>query len=105
MDYEGFVAKRITALRQAKDVSARDMSLSIGQNVNYINHIEKRKTEPSLTGLVYICEYLNITPHEFFDEGNPYPERIRGIVENIKRLEDNALKALAVIVEEMVTKK
>lgn len=30
-------ADRLFALREAKGVSARDMSLSIGQNENYIN--------------------------------------------------------------------
>jgi len=40
LDYESFVPERIAKLRQTKGVSARDMSLSIGQNVNYINHIE-----------------------------------------------------------------
>lgn len=31
-----------------KSVSARDMSLSIGQNSEYINHIENRPTLPSI---------------------------------------------------------
>ena len=105
MDYEAFVAERVAKLRQGKGASARDMSLSIGQNVNYINHIENRKTEPSLTGLIYICEYFKITPQEFFDEGNPNPERIKGIVENMKLLDDDALAGLATVVQEMVGNK
>ena len=43
------------------------MSLAIGQNVNYINRIERNYNLPSLQGLFYICEYFNITPQEFFD--------------------------------------
>ena len=105
MDYEAFVAERVAELRQAKGTSARDMSLSMGQNINYINQIENRKTEPSLTGLIYICEYFKITPQEFFDEGNPHPERIKGIVDNLKLLNDNALEGLATVVQEMVGKK
>lgn len=58
---------RIVKLREAKGVSARDMSLSMGQNPGYINNIESGKSMPSLTGFFYICEYLEITPKEFFD--------------------------------------
>ena len=105
MDYEVFVSERIAKLRQAKGVSARDMSLSIGQNVNYINHIENRKTEPSLTGLIYIWNYFKITPQEFFDEGNQYPERLKEIIGNLKLLDDAALANLSGVVKEMVGKK
>ncbi|MDO4921332.1 MAG: helix-turn-helix transcriptional regulator [Phascolarctobacterium sp.] len=68
--YEDFVANRIMQLRQEKKVSAREMSLAIGQNVNYINRIENKLNLPSLQGLFYICEYFNITPQEFFEGTN-----------------------------------
>ena len=105
MDYEVFVAERLAKLRQGKGVSARDMSLSMGQNPNYINHIENRKMEPSLTGLIYICDYFGITPQDFFDAGNAYPERLKRIVENLKLLDNNALEGLGTVVQEMVGKK
>ena len=37
--YEDFFCERLSQLRREKEVSARDMSLSLGQNVNYINTI------------------------------------------------------------------
>lgn len=40
MDYEKWFAERLTALRMEKGVSARDMSLSLGQSESYINKIE-----------------------------------------------------------------
>ena len=43
MEYEVFVPERIAQLRLQKNVSARDMSLSLGQAANYINSIENRK--------------------------------------------------------------
>ncbi len=58
--------ERVTQLRMQKDVSARDMSLSLGQSVSYINRIESKKMLPSMTVFFYICEYLGITPKEFF---------------------------------------
>ena len=58
---------RLAKLREEKGVSARDMSLSMGQNPGYINNIESGKSMPSLSGIFYICEYLGITPKDFFD--------------------------------------
>ncbi|MEG2234377.1 MAG: helix-turn-helix transcriptional regulator [Oscillospiraceae bacterium] len=66
--YEDFIANRVSQLRINKNVSARDMSLSIGQNQNYISHIESRKMLPSMQALFYICEYLGIKPKDFFDD-------------------------------------
>ena len=58
---------RLAKLREEKGVSARDMSLSMGQNPGYINNIESGKSMPSLSGIFYICEYLGISPKDFFD--------------------------------------
>lgn len=65
--YEEKFSKRLSQLRIEKGVSARDMSLSIGQNPGYINNIETGKALPSMTVFFYICEYLCVSPSEFFD--------------------------------------
>ena len=65
MDNEDFIA-RLTQLRLKHGVSARDMSLSLGQNSGYINNIECGKALPSMSVFFYICEYLKITPKDFF---------------------------------------
>ncbi len=67
MDYLNWFPERIAELRMQKNVSARDMSLSLGQSASYINKIENGKILPSMTGFFYICEYLGITPQEFFN--------------------------------------
>ena len=66
MDKETFI-KRLVVLRMSKGVSARDMSLSLGQSAGYINNIENGVNLPSMTMFFYICDYLNIAPKEFFD--------------------------------------
>ena len=60
-------AERLSKLRINKGVSARDMSLSIGQSAGYINNIENGVNLPSMTVFFYICEYLDISPMDFFD--------------------------------------
>lgn len=102
--YEEFTQNRIAQLRMQKDVSARDMSLSLGQNVSYINQIENRKALPSLQGLFYICEYFGVTPRQFFDEGNAYPVQLAELVDDLKKLDGATLGHISAIVEEIISK-
>ena len=90
---------RLAQLREKKGVSARDMSLSIGQNPGYINNIESGKSMPSLTGIFYICEYLGIAPHEFFDLGTKNPQRLNGLIHNLKKLNDKQLETIDTLVK------
>ena len=101
MEYEVFVPERIAQLRLQKNVSARDMSLSLGQAANYINSIENRKALPSMQSLFYICEYLGVTPQEFFDEGNACPVRLRELMDEAKRLDESALVHLLALMREL----
>ena len=78
MDYVNWFPKRITELRMQKGVSARDMSLSLGQSESYINKIENKRAMPSMTGFFYICEYLGISPNEFFNIESATPHASRG---------------------------
>ena len=76
MTLEEQFAERLADLRTQKGVSARDMSLSIGQSAGYINGIENQKNLPSMTVFFYICEYLNISPQEFFTFDVQNPQRL-----------------------------
>lgn len=59
---------RLAKLRENKGVSARQMSLDIGQNKNYINSIEAGRNYPNMKNFFNICHFLNITPQTFFQE-------------------------------------
>ena len=83
--------KRLIELRMGKDVSARDMSLSMGQSEGYINKIESGHSLPSLTGFFYICDYLGISPRDFFDEEIDNPVLLQQAIEGLKTLNDNDL--------------
>lgn len=97
--YEDVFALRLSRLRNQKGVSARDMSLSIGQNPNYINNIESGRSFPSLTVFFYICEFLNITPSEFFDLDSSQPEALRELTEKLKKLPPEYLSHIEAIVD------
>ena len=103
--YEEFIQNRITQLRMQRGVSARDMSLSIGQNESYINQIENKKTLPSLQGLLYICEYFGITPQQFFDMDSPYPSQFATLMEDLKQLDFETLSHMTALVKRLVQNK
>ena len=103
--YEDNFPIRLAQLRIKKGVSARDMSLSIGQNAGYINNIETGKALPSMSSFFFICEYLNVTPQEFFDMDSKLPEELRTLVSNLKRLDSQQLKSIASIVEGLTKNK
>ncbi len=103
--YEDFFAKRLSQLRTLKKVSAREMSLAIGQNASYINVIENKKSYPSMQGFFYICEYLDITPEEFFnmDVGNPL--KTDEVYNEIRKLSPERLALVISLVRELNGKK
>lgn len=92
---------RLAQLRNIKGVSARDMSLSLGQNPGYINNIESGKSLPSMAAFFYICEFLEISPKEFFDLEAKEPDQIRDIISNLKKLTPEQLQNIASIVKEL----
>lgn len=102
--YEENFAMRLTQLRNQKKVSARDMSLSIGQNPGYINNIESGKALPSMTAFFYICEYLGVTPQEFFDTASKQPCELQQLVANIKKLTPNQLDCVSILISELTKK-
>ncbi len=88
MYHEQFI-ERLIQLRLTKGVSARDMSLSLGQNSGYINNIESGKALPSMTVFFYMCDYFNISPKDFFEFDIANPQLTNKLFQNIKKL-DNA---------------
>lgn len=86
MDYAVWFSERLTQLRLEKGVSARDMSLSLGQSESYINKIENRRTMPSMAGFFYICDFFGITPQDYFDVGKASPSKTAQILQELSKL-------------------
>ncbi len=97
-------AERLAQLRLNKGVSARDMSLSLGQSAGYINNIENKNNLPSLTLFFYICEYLNVSPKEFFDFDMANPGKIGEILDNLKKLNSEELDDIAKVIKHLAKK-
>ncbi len=93
--------KRLSELRLAKNVSARDMSLSIGQSENYINGIENKHGFPSMQVFFYICDYFGISPKEFFDMDSTSPSKLKDITEKMKKLSAEQLDLVEKIIDNL----
>lgn len=65
---EQFIRDRLSRLREEKQISERKMSLDLGHSTSYIRSITSGRALPSMGEFLYICEYLGITPMEFFNE-------------------------------------
>ena len=101
VQYEEFFPLRLAQLRTKKDVSAQEMSRAIGQSRNYINMIENKRSFPSMAVFFYICEYLGVTPAEFFDTGNPHPQQLTDLIADLKKLDEASLVNISALVREL----
>jgi DNA-binding protein len=99
--YEKDFYKRLYKLRRQRGVSARDMSLSLGQNAGYINNIENGNNLPSMKMFFYICEYFNITPRDFFDISAEKPEKITNILFNLRKLNSEQIDNIDFLINEL----
>lgn len=88
--YEQFIRDRITELRQEKNISEHKMSLELGKGGSYIRGISSGKAMPSMREFCRICEYLDITPEEFF-MGSSGPSVKTSIVNHLRELNDKEL--------------
>lgn len=93
--------KRLIELRLAKKVSARDMSLSLGQSENYINGIENKHSFPSMQVFFYICDYFGISPMEFFDMDSHNPSQLKSITDKMRSLNGEQLALIENMIDNM----
>lgn len=96
--YDKMLSERVNKLRTLKGVSARDMSLSIGQNENYINGIENGRSMPSMQGFFYICEFLEISPADFFADQVSNPKICHDILSKLNKLDPEDVELILEII-------
>ena len=93
-DFAEFVSKRLSLLREQKKISARDMSLSLGLGAGYINNIENGNNMPSMKVFFYICEFLKISPKDFFDNETVAPDLLSELITACKKLDRRSMQNL-----------
>ena len=89
-----FISDRISVLRMKKNVSEYRMSTDLGHSKSYIQSISSGKSMPSMGEFLYICEYLGVTPREFFDDSINDPQLVQELYELSRHLSEANLKIL-----------
>lgn len=100
--YDKFLRSRLTELRMQKGISERAMSEELGHSSSYIQSITSEKSLPSMAEFLYICEYLLITPKDFFDEGLKYPTQIHNLLSDVKLLNEDELKNISQLIKYII---
>ena len=65
---ESFIGNRIAELVKVKRISTVKMSEDLAQSKDYIDNIIEHKQLPSMQSFLAICDYLELSPAEFFTE-------------------------------------
>ena len=102
-EYENFVRKRITQLRHRLHVSEHKMSLDLGKSGSYMRSISIGKAMPSMHDFLRICEYLGVTPQEFFTGAGDETVRIN-IFNRLQDLDDGDIQKLQTFLDWMEEK-
>lgn len=101
MNYEEFIRNRITQLRMLKNVSEYQMSLDLGHSKSYIQSISSGRALPSMSEFISICEYLGVTPKEFFDDENSDPVLHGEVIETMKDMQDKDIELILALLKRL----
>lgn len=95
---ESYIAKRITQLRMARNISEYQMSLELGHSKSYVQSITSRKSMPSAQELFNIADYFDMSLSEFFDGENETSPTAQKAIYAIRKLDErDAALALELI--------
>ena len=91
---EKFIRDRITELRIKKGVSEYKMSYDLGRSRGYIYNISSGKSLPPMKEFLAICDYLEVTPQQFFDSDTKHPELVQTALLSMKDLNESDMLLL-----------
>jgi transcriptional regulator with XRE-family HTH domain len=98
---ENFIRERISSLRIKKGISEYKMSLDLGHSKSYIQSISSGKSLPSLSEFLYICEYLGVTPKDFFDTDIEEPALVNELYNQVKTMQSEDLLAIINLIKRL----
>ncbi|MCI8593613.1 MAG: helix-turn-helix transcriptional regulator [Lachnospiraceae bacterium] len=96
-----FIRDRLSKLQREKQVSERKMSFALGHSSSYIRSITSGRALPSMKEFLYICDYLEISPAEFFSEHTTMTPLQQKAINHICKMSDSDLNDLIAYIEHM----
>lgn len=99
-----YIGERISELRIQKNISEYQMSLDLGKNKSYIQSLSSGRSLPTMQNFLDICDYLDVTPQQFFDTDLHNLPLFEKAVELIKQLDDDDMLALIPMLNRLIQK-
>ena len=99
-DTERFIS-RLSSLRLASGMSARELSRELGKGENYICRIEKGISVPTMSSFFAICRYFDISPKEFFSRDKDQSEGLDALQELLRGLTEPQLEWVSWLIHSM----
>ena len=86
-------------------MSQEKLAELIGIGIPALSNIECGKALPSMSVFFFMCEYLQISPSDFFDVENENPEKLRQLIMDLKKLDDEQLDLITAMVKNLLKAK
>ena len=99
-----FIGDRITELRIKKNISEYQMSLDLGKNKSYIQSISSGRSLPTMENFLEICEYLGVTPAQFFDTDLHNIPLFEKATDLLKQIDDEDILAVISILNRLAAR-
>lgn len=96
-----FVRDRITELRLKKNITENRMSLDLGHSRSYMQSISSGRALPSMTEFLAICDYLEVSPKDFFNEESTNGYLSNKIINEIKDMNEQDLLLILNIINRL----
>ena len=94
-----------THQRLKKNVSEYQMSLDLGKNKSYIQSLTSGRSLPTMQSFLDICDYLEVTPQQFFDSELHNLPLIDKATDLMKQLDDEDMLALISMLNRLALKR
>ncbi len=103
--FKKYIGNRFAVIRNAHNISARKLSIEMGQSSEYINQIENGRKMPSLEGLYNFCDYFKMEMGEFFDYTQNYPIQYKELIKELNKLDTEELEYIKQTISYLVRNK
>ena len=95
------IIENIKEIRINKGIPQKALADALSVDNAVISNIENGHNLPSMAVFFYICDYLGVTPCEFFEVENNDPATLSPIFEQIKKLKPEQVEVLQAMLNQM----
>ena len=95
------VGKRISFFREQKGMTVNKLANKAGISQSYLRSIELEEKNPTVEFLSYICEALDISLKEFFDDNVEHELKDDPVLREFYQLTPKQRNALHLFIESM----